>query len=199
MVQPESLIVEAGRATLWGEQLVRIRFAWSEGEELKAPTWTGEITRVLMAHGTRVVEGDVLLSIDGVDRVAAAVDQPFWRSLMPSDQGSDVAQLQTFLTRLGHYSDEVDGIYGRSTAEAVRLFAVELGVEKPGDVFDQGWVVWLPNKEFNIDLVQVEPATTPPGLGEPIALSSPLLVAATSKSHSSMPLPSQVRTSSQQG
>ncbi|WP_166345309.1 peptidoglycan-binding domain-containing protein [Phytoactinopolyspora limicola] len=50
------------------------------------------------------------------------------------DRGDDVAQLQEFLTDIGHYEDATDGRYGEATYWAVRSWQEELGVPVDGVV-----------------------------------------------------------------
>ncbi|NJL49283.1 MAG: peptidoglycan-binding protein [Leptolyngbyaceae cyanobacterium SM2_5_2] len=42
--------------------------------------------------------------------------------LQPGSQGAAVSQLQTSLAQLGFYNDSIDGLYGSTTTQAVKVF-----------------------------------------------------------------------------
>jgi hemolysin D len=54
-------------------------------------------------------------------------------------QGESVRQLQLILQELGHYSGEVDGIYGNFTKAAVLQFQASAGLSADGVVGDRTW------------------------------------------------------------
>ena len=122
--------------------------------------------------------GDVVVSVDGVHRVAAASEVPFWRSLGRNDAGEDVVALQLLLESLGLYEGEVDGRYGPAMVSAVNRFAEGLGVVRPQGVFDPGWVVWLPLEPFPVERVEAHLGRPAPGPGE-VLLEGPSAIAET--------------------
>lgn len=64
--------------------------------DVKAPNWTGIVTTA--PQQDKVLEnGDVLLSVDGVNRFLCAGDLPFYRDLFLGDEGADVSQLRACL------------------------------------------------------------------------------------------------------
>ncbi|MCO6502693.1 MAG: peptidoglycan-binding protein [Acidimicrobiales bacterium] len=115
-----------------------------------APLWSGIVTDAAVAPGELVTTGDRLIRVDGVDRIAAATDFPFWRPLDRGATGDDVSQLQILLSRLGYYLGPVDGVFTSSMVASVNAFATDLGVTRPEGVFDPGWVIWLPFEPFQV-------------------------------------------------
>lgn len=59
----------------------------------------------------------------------SASEQPL---LQRGSQGSDVSELQTKLKQLGYYEGAVDGVYGRTTEEAVSEFKKSVELEATG-------------------------------------------------------------------
>lgn len=78
----------------------------------------------------------------------------------PPLKGSDVAELQERLARLGFYSGSVDGVYGPVLAQAVRKMQAVLGLPVTGNVDDRTWEA--------IAFHETRPAgaTLPPPTGE---------------------------------
>lgn len=85
---------------------------------------------------------DALQPITQVDGVADALLQAYLfsddfilvrREIGRGDEGSDVMRLQRRLKNLGYSADEADGIYGGSTARAVRIFQYYNGLEQTGE------------------------------------------------------------------
>ena len=52
--------------------------------------------------------------------------------LRPGDKGEAVSQLQTLLASYGYFEGTVDGIYGESTTDAVKLFQEYNDLKKDG-------------------------------------------------------------------
>lgn len=101
----------------------------------------GTVTSV---EDTRAVDtGEILYAVDTVPVRAVTGTVPFWRPLGPGDDGDDVAQLQRALVDLGYLSGQADGRFGFSTAEAVRAWQRDLGMEPTGTV-QLGEVVAVP-------------------------------------------------------
>jgi hypothetical protein len=117
--------------------------------------------------------GDVVVAVDGIDRIAAVTDFPFWRSLSARAQGDDVAQLQGLLASLGHYTGSVDGVFGASLTAAVNAFGSELGAVTPRGVFDPAWVIWLPNEQFELEDVAMAVGDPAPGAGTAVLFGPP--------------------------
>lgn len=63
----------------------------------------------------------------------------FLRLMDPPMTGPDVKAVQQTLTKLGYYKGTVDGIYGASTAEAVKNFQSNIGLRPDGIVGPDTW------------------------------------------------------------
>lgn len=60
-------------------------------------------------------------------------------TLRLGDQGTEVAELQKTLKRLGHYNETEDGVYGQTTKTAVAKFQAAEGLEADGIVGADTW------------------------------------------------------------
>ena len=79
--------------------------------------------------GDELPEGSVLFEIAGRPTFALQGDLPLFRTVMPGDEGEDIEQLQTALTRLGFVPGVIDGIYGPDTEAAVEAFYASHGYQ----------------------------------------------------------------------
>ncbi|MEU9184682.1 peptidoglycan-binding domain-containing protein [Streptomyces sp. NPDC048484] len=69
--------------------------------------------------GTKVKEGDVLMTVNGRPVLALSGPVPMYRPLGPGATGDDVKQLQKALRRLGFDPGAVSGTFGQGTAASV--------------------------------------------------------------------------------
>ncbi|WP_328681780.1 peptidoglycan-binding protein [Streptomyces sp. NBC_00343] len=69
--------------------------------------------------GTKIKEGDVLMTVNGRPVFALGGSVPMYRTLGPGTSGDDVTQLQKALKRLGFDPGGTSGTYGQGTATAV--------------------------------------------------------------------------------
>lgn len=98
-----------------------------EGMEIAA---RGVVT--VGAHpGDQVDEGDVVLEVASRPVFVLSGIRPSYRTLERGMSGPDVVQLQEAMVRAGTDLLEVDGVYGRSTEEALLRFYVEAGYDPP--------------------------------------------------------------------
>ncbi|MGW3101246.1 peptidoglycan-binding protein [Streptomyces sp. NPDC001100] len=86
------------------------------------------ITKAPVA-GTKVKEGDVLMTVNGRPVLALSGTVPMYRALGPGASGDDVKQLQKALHRLGFLSGSISGNYGQGTAAAVTSWYTSKGYE----------------------------------------------------------------------
>ncbi len=150
-------------------QEVGVAVEWSEPAVVVAPQWQGTVTGVRTKSGEILVDGDVVVEVDGVARVAAVGEEALWRPIGLRDTGDDVLAVERFLGRLG-YLAEPDSTYGSDTAAAVRLFAKGLGVTKPDGRFDPGWVLWIPENGFEVGVVDLDLGSPVPSQGSPLLI-----------------------------
>ncbi|MDH5422215.1 MAG: peptidoglycan-binding protein [Acidimicrobiia bacterium] len=111
----------------------------------------GVVTSVAVDQGTEVAAGEVLLTVDLRPVIAAQGTVPSFRDLASKSEGPDVVQLQEMLTELGHYSGEIDGIFGSGVRAAVRAWQKSLGVKDDG-VVRAGDIVFVPSLPVRIVL-----------------------------------------------
>jgi multidrug efflux pump subunit AcrA (membrane-fusion protein) len=90
------------------------------------------ISRLDVAAGQRVSNGEKLAEIDGEPLFALAGRVPAWRDITPGESGPDVAELQRALASLGYYSGgDTPGLFGTATQDAVSLYYEHLGYTPP--------------------------------------------------------------------
>lgn len=171
----EPLVIAVEHRLIVDDQLVNASLEWGPALEVFAPDWSGVVTDIYRSEGETVTSGEAVLSINGVDRLAFASGQPFWRPLRRGDIGADVNELQQLLVGRG-YDVQPDGEFGATTQEAVKLLEASLGILKPGGVFDPGWVLWLPSEAFEISSIETSVGSPAPSAGSAVlAGPQPLL------------------------
>lgn len=144
---------------------------WAASPALLAGPWSGIVTRVSIAPGDELSEGDPVAVIDGATRIAAATAHPFYRPLPSGVRGDDVAELQDLLRRIGVLGDDVEtGRMDRPTMTAVRSLAALLGVPQANtSIFDPSWVAWMPHSPVQIATTTLSVGQVAPTVGAVIA------------------------------
>ena len=90
------------------------------------------ISRLDVAAGKTISNGEQLAEIDGEPLFALAGRVPAWRDITPGESGPDVAELQKALAALGYYQDgDTPGLFGTATQDAVSLYDEHLGYTPP--------------------------------------------------------------------
>jgi peptidoglycan hydrolase-like protein with peptidoglycan-binding domain len=90
------------------------------------------ISRLDVAAGRAVSNGEKLAEIDGEPLFALAGRVPAWRDITPGESGPDVAELQKALAALGYYTGgDTRGFFGTATQDAVSLYYEHLGYTPP--------------------------------------------------------------------
>lgn len=112
---------------------------------------SGTVTTVNVDPGQEVSAGIVLFTVNLRPVVIAQGDVPGFRALAVGTVGSDVAQLQQFLTTLGLYAGAVDGSFGGATASAVRAWQRSLGLQATG-VLEPGDLIFVPTLPTRVAL-----------------------------------------------
>lgn len=169
-ISPAPLVVPVEPDVDDGRVPASLTIEWDQPVEMVSPGFEGIVTAVYMEPGDVVSDGGLLMQVDGVDRLAARTPSPFHRNLRLRDAGADVAALQAFLSRGGWFDGEIDGVYGSSTARAVRDLEAELGVVKPTGIFDRRFVVWLPSDSIVIGTLEPIAGRPASGVGSALAL-----------------------------
>ena len=86
----------------------------------------------------------IMVTFVNVDQADADYLNEFGsRALKPGHEGLDVAVLQQKLSELNYYKGSIDGLYGSKTAEAVKKFQADNGIEADGK-FEESSFTALP-------------------------------------------------------
>jgi peptidoglycan hydrolase-like protein with peptidoglycan-binding domain len=90
------------------------------------------ISRLDVAAGKTIFNGEKLAEIDGEPLFALAGHVPAWRDITPGESGPDVAELQRALASLGYYQGgDTPGFFGTATQDAVSGYYEHLGYTPP--------------------------------------------------------------------
>lgn len=179
-VAPAAVVVPASEFDLTDQRRTVAELVWDTGAPLRAPAWSGLVTAVHVGAGEELRTGDPIVSIDGIARLGAAMQEPFYRPLAAGDRGDDVEALHNLLVGagvLGEIPAEASH-FGSATVAAVRELERHIGIGQPTGVFDPSWVVWLPVDPFVVTEVAVEAGLPAPSLGGTVATGPPTLVGA---------------------
>ncbi|MET9854445.1 hypothetical protein ABZY57_16040 [Streptomyces sp. NPDC006450] len=88
------------------------------------------VTKLPVAVGGRVEEGQVVLEVSGRPVIALRGTLPAYRDLKPGSEGGDVAQLQQALARLGHATGaDGAGRFGEGTKAALSALYASAGYD----------------------------------------------------------------------
>lgn len=172
---PVVVIAESSRLGVTETAVANLR--WGQGQQLLAPDWVGLVTDVSVRPGAVIHDGDGVVEIDGVSRIAAMTDRPFWRPLRSGDVGSDVASLNKWLAAQGYRTVEDSDQFTEATRDAVTAWASSIGVPSADGSFDPGWVIWLP-ESFRVATVDLSVGNRAPPVGSAIVVSPPSLLGA---------------------
>jgi Putative peptidoglycan binding domain/HlyD family secretion protein len=90
------------------------------------------ISKLEVAAGDTIRNGEQLAEIDGEPLFALTGTVPAWRDLTPGESGPDVTELQNALASLGYYDNgDTPGYFGSATEYAVSLYYEHLGYTPP--------------------------------------------------------------------
>lgn len=139
--EPSLITVPVERRVLSSTVITRGTVGFDEQTEIRvsassAGDSTPIVTRLPLAPGDPLTEGDVIVEVSGRPVIALAGQLPVFRNLTPGIEGPDVAQLEAALVRLGYDPGEADGVYSTDTEAAVDAFYRELGYTPVGPSFD---------------------------------------------------------------
>jgi peptidoglycan hydrolase-like protein with peptidoglycan-binding domain len=127
------ITVPVARMVIANDVVTRGTVRFDEPESVTAPqpadpTLSPVVTKVPQS-GDELPEGSVLFELAGRPTFVLQGDLPLFRTVQPGDEGEDIAQLQTALTRLGFDPGIVDGVYGPDTEAAVKALYESQGYE----------------------------------------------------------------------
>ncbi|WP_223622463.1 hypothetical protein [Microbacterium sp. EST19A] len=160
-------------------QTVGLALEWSDGAELPAPAWSGIVVRVFVQPGGILKSGEAVVDVDGVKRIAAYMNVPLYRALLPGSTGEDVKSLLEFLRGQGIDVPDSDRL-SWDTWLQVSSFAKSIGVDTSQGLqaFDPGWLVFIPAAELTVSEVHVKAGRPAPASGEPVVTAMDQLMSA---------------------
>ncbi len=175
--EPTAILTSAQSEEDLEARAVRVEFDLAVSDRVVAPTWTGLITAVHTESDAVISSGDVVIAIDGINRIAIATPSPLHRDLISGMTGADVTAVQEFLVSRG-LLDEVTGVYDRATTAAVKELRITLGEIKPPGTLDRSLFVWLPHEQWSVGKVTASVGTPAPAAGQVLFESLPTVTAA---------------------
>jgi HlyD family secretion protein len=90
------------------------------------------ISKLDVAAGGTISNGEQLAELDGEPLFALAGPVPAWRDMTPGESGPDVDELQKALASLGYYHDgDTAGSFGPATQYALAAYYKHLGYTAP--------------------------------------------------------------------
>ena len=90
------------------------------------------ISRLAVAGGQTIFNGEQLAGIDGEPLFALVGRVPAWRDITSGESGPDVMELQKALAALGYYQGgDTPGFFGTATQDAVSAYYEHLGYTPP--------------------------------------------------------------------
>ena len=120
---PQPTYVTAERLTTRDESSATL--TWKRGERDVLAVRTEQPTVVTAIHvrpGDQLRDGDPILDLNG-ETILASTAGPFYRDLVRRDEGSDVVELQRFLTRQGLLETPLEeGVLGTRTRDAIKEY-----------------------------------------------------------------------------
>lgn len=143
----------------------QLQVSWEAPRTLRSPVPQGIVTKVYVRRGDRIGDGDRVLQVDGVDRIAVRTESPFYRPLHVGSRGEDVVALERWLVARELLDDDADDYYGTATGAAVEILSVALGAERTTE-FAAEWIVWLPAESLDVGSVAASIGSMAPPLGE---------------------------------
>lgn len=169
---------------------------WSPGPTVRAPAWQGLVTSTPAAGATTISGGDVVVSIDGIDRIAALTPGPFWRSIDASAApGRDIRWLNALLRDLGlRYGSGAS--VSAATEAGIAALAKRLGAGPDVHSFDPAWIVRIPEATLGVGAAKFGIGQPAPEVGAvlfaPRALADVALVTETGQAPRPADLPQDV-------
>lgn len=147
VTEPEEFVPVSVDPTL-AEDISQIEttasLTWSATPSLVGSSLTGIVTGTGLEEATTIHEGDVVIQVDGLDRILVSTPFPFYRDLALKSKGEDVDNLHRLLFDLGLLEEQpqAGAAFGTTTRRAVRELSLELGTPTQESVFRSAWTVW---------------------------------------------------------
>lgn len=133
---------------------VELNFETSPGKTYQNGDMIGVVTALPTLDDGKFVSGETVLAVDDVNVVAMQSEAPLWRDLGFGAEGSDVARLQKFLSKLGLLDMEPDGVVTDATIAAINSFNRSIGSNEDG-IFYTSRVIWIGESPATIESYNV--------------------------------------------
>jgi hypothetical protein len=187
-VSPEPVTMVVSSTESFDPQGAVAFLIWSDPAAAAAPPWSGMVTGLGVAPGDVVETGDVVVQVDGIDRIAYQAESPLYRSLRRNDSGPDVEVLETLLNGWGFLAEAPDRTFTSATGTAVNGLGQSLGVARAGGVFDLSWLVWLGPDDLRVVEVEAAVGFPAPAPGTPFLVGAPSIIDAVLTNQEGRPL-----------
>lgn len=173
-------ITEVSLSEFEDSEDVELTLTWADGPQLLSPGWAGIITQVAITPGQVLTSGENVVQVDGVWRIAAHTDRPFYAPVSPDSHPGEIQRLNAMLASLS-LSAGSGQEWTRDTSRGVHQLGERIGFPLEGTVslFDPAWVVWLPAPSVTLSLVDIRAGMAAPSQGEGIAETTPVLASIT--------------------
>lgn len=122
------------RQTLTETETVDGTLSYGEATPVTARGASGVILTWLPKEGAEISRGQPIYKVDDKPVVLLYGDLPVYQNLAPGVDGLDVKLFEQNLSALGYGGFTVDGSYTSATADAVRKWQDDVGLDKTGTV-----------------------------------------------------------------
>lgn len=173
---PEIGVTAATESELFFPGQITVNARISEVAPVISPGQAGVVTDIFVAPGDRIFTGTAVYQVDQHVVRAYASAIVLYRDLTVGDVGDDVKAVQRFLNHISSATEiAVDGVYGRSTAAAVRAYERLQGAKRPSGVFRRDWLVRIDHEGLVARSVDVIRGAAAPALGSDVLHGVPRL------------------------
>lgn len=139
--QPAHVVAVVERAERFDPESSPVTWVAAESVPVRSHT-AGTVTAVHLVEGGGLVDGDVVLEVDGLPVLAFVAPAPLYRDVVEGLSGQDVLSVQQFLRARG-FRVTADGTAGPSTARAIAAFNSRHG-RSGSETLEVSSVLWVP-------------------------------------------------------
>ena len=134
---PSPITVEVERTELVADVITRADVGYDDPVPIGLAGALGGRPSTLLVtsareRGDELVEGAVAVEVSGRPVFLLRGEIPVYRDLLPQAEGPDVLQVEEALARLGHFSEEPDGVWTPATEAAVEAWYAAAGYQANG-------------------------------------------------------------------
>lgn len=141
---------------------------WAEAPIIRAPSWDGIVTSVLVKEGDTFESGATILTLDGLEIRYFSLATPLYA---PACGGNStlISPVRDILSASGFKVDDTPTLSATDLAN-IRAYAASIKAPNAKTVtcFDPGWVITGPYEEMEVDEISLAHGARAPALGEPI-------------------------------